>query len=145
MTNKKIVGLSSKEWSQILDLPKYDPRRQAKESELFNFIEENPKDLLALILGFSLVKDVFIQNKYVKNIVQFAKTRGNYSDYIASVYACRMGNRLEEADELSEAMKSQYPVKGRIMDFLLKMYAMTSADSESGKKTFLRGYLRGMK
>ena len=122
MITDKVLDLSPEEWEKIMELPKDHGERKAKENELYDFIENNPDNLTALVLGFGFTDDVFMKDKYVQNMMSCARACKDISHYTAGVYACRMGNRLESADELAREMKQEYPLRGRVIDSILKWH-----------------------
>jgi hypothetical protein len=109
---------------ELRELESGDPdgiSRKDAESKLGQYIENNPRDISALMVASGTTLDPFLRNHYVMSLVNIAKKGKDRGAYTLGIIASRMNNREDIVNELYLEMKREYPVRARIANFFSKL------------------------
>jgi len=143
MINPVVEGFDYEQWVELVELSAKHPRRQLKDKELSDFIEENPDNITALILAFGSTEDIFLRNKYAEDIAKVARENGKF-DYLKDAgYALWLGNRPNLAEPLLKELKTKYPFRGLFADFCLRFENPRDLTSLEQRKEFVQRYVLG--
>jgi len=110
--------------TELRELESGDPNgisRKDAESKLTHYIENNPRDISALMVASCITLDPFMRSHYVLSLVDVARKGKDRGAYALGIIASRMNNREDIANELYSEMKREYPVRARVANFFSKL------------------------
>lgn len=121
MKDETIAGLTAEELRELESGESDDARRVEVESKLASYINNNPKDLPALMLASGVTSDPFMRNYYVMSLVDISKKEKDRQAYSLGIIASRLNGRSAVADELYSEMRAKYPIRARVINLFSRI------------------------
>jgi len=121
METGNIANLTDNELSELESGDPNETSRKNVESKLTSYIDNNPRDISALMFASGVTSDPFMRNHYVMSLFDIAKKDKDRQAYSLGIIASRLNGRSAVADELYSEMRTKYPIRARVVNFISKI------------------------